>query len=280
MAALPSLELPRSGALVPERGLVVDRARETRDTWTLAIEPGLAAAPGQFTMLYAYGVGEVPISISGDLTRPGPLVHTIREVGAVSRALCATEPGRMLGVRGPYGTGWPVAAAEGADVVVVTGGIGLAPLRPALHHLLAHRGRYGRVSLLYGARTPADILYADELRGWRSRFDLDVAVTVDAAEAGWRGRVGLVTDLVPATALDPGSAVALVCGPELMMRFVARALEERGLARDRIHVSLERTMRCGTGHCGHCQLGPKLVCRDGPVFPYADVADWMEVREL
>jgi NAD(P)H-flavin reductase len=269
--------------MVPRAYRLLRRRRDTSDTWTLTLEPvsgaGLDYRPGQFTMLSSVGVGEVPISISGDPTRPGPLVHTVRAVGQVTRAICAARPGSVLGVRGPFGTAWPVDAADGADLVVVAGGIGLAPLRPVLYHALRHRRRYGRVVLLYGARTPADMLYPRELERWRRR-GLDVACTVDAADEGYHGDVGVVTTLIGGADFAADSAVAMVCGPEIMMRFVVRALAERGLDGSRIHVSLERNMQCGVALCGHCQLGPLLLCRDGPVLPHDRVAALLDVREL
>jgi len=271
------------GPMAPVPFRVTRRRRELRDTWTLELEPvagdRLSPAPGQFTMLYVFGIGEVPISVSGD-ANGDTLVHTVRAVGAVTQAICATRPGALLGVRGPFGNSWPVDAAAGSDVVVVAGGIGLAPLRPALYELLRRRGEYGEVTLLYGSRTPADLLYSKELQRLRSRFDLQVDVTVDSAEGGWRGKVGVVPKLVAAARFDPESTVALVCGPEIMMHFTARALLERGVAAERIYVSMERNMQCGLGHCGHCQLGATLICRDGPVYTYADVARPMGVREL
>lgn len=281
-AAAPAELAPAAGTTVPRPFRVVRRRRETRDTWTLALEPlagePLAVAPGQFTMLSALGVGEAPISVSGD--QAGPLVHTVRAVGPVTAAICGSGPGATLGVRGPFGSAWPLAEAAGADVVLVAGGIGLAPLRPALELLLRDRGGVGELALLYGGRTPRDLLYRRELRRWRERPDLQAAVTVDVGERGWRGSVGVVTKLVAGARFDPASTVALVCGPELMMRVAAAALLERGVPAGRIHLSLERTMRCGVGHCGHCQLGPTLVCRDGPVYPYDRVAPLLEVREL
>jgi NAD(P)H-flavin reductase len=268
--------------MAPSPFRVARRRRETHDTWTLELEP-LAGArlepePGQFTMLYAFGVGEVPISVSGDGS--GPLVHTVRAVGDVTEAVCASRPGATLGVRGPFGNAWPLQAATGSDVVVVAGGIGLAPLRPAILHLLQRRGEYGEVAVLYGSRTPADLLYRRQLERWRGRFDVQVGVTVDSADGDWRGKVGVVTKLVAGARFDPAQTTAFVCGPEIMMRFAARALLERGVAAARIHVSMERNMRCGVGHCGHCQLGPTLICRDGPVYRYDELAPLLEVREL
>ncbi len=270
--------------MVPEPFRVRRRRRETADTWTLVLEPadGAAApafAPGQFTMLSPFGGGECAISISGDPARPGGLVQTIRAVGLTTRALCDTRRGEIVGVRGPFGEPWPVEAAEGADVVFVAGGIGLAPLRPAILHVLGARRRYGRVVVLVGGRAPDQVLYPRELERWRRR-GAEVRVTVDVAGPDWRGRVGVVTELLEGAGFDPGSAVAMTCGPEIMMRFALRALERRGVPAARTYVTLERNMQCGIGHCGHCQLGPTLICRDGPVYPADEVVPWMAVREL
>ncbi len=256
--------------------------RETHDTWTLTLDTGgpFAFAPGQFNMLYVPGVGEVPISISGDPTSPGPLVHTLRAVGAVTRALCSLKPGDLVGVRGPFGTPWPVDRAEGLDVVIVAGGIGLAPLRPALYYLLHQREWYGKIVLLYGARSPRDLLYRRELERWRGRFDLVVEVTVDHADPSWRGHVGVVTRLIPEVSFDPWNTLALVCGPEIMMRFTAQALLDRKVPPENLYLSLERNMQCGVGLCGHCQLGPFFVCKDGPVFAYPRVAPFLGKREV
>jgi NAD(P)H-flavin reductase len=282
MATAPEIHTTAAGPMVPMPFRVTERRQELADTWTLELEPVGAGRvlpePGQFTMLYAFGIGEVPISVSGDVD--GPLVHTVRAVGPVSRAICSSEPGAVLGVRGPFGNSWPVEAAVGSDVVVVAGGIGLAPLRPALYAVLNRRGEFGDVALLYGSRTPADLLYREELGRLRSRFDLQVDVTVDAAEADWHGKVGVVPKLIGGAQFDADSAVAFVCGPEIMMHFAARALLERGLPMDRIYVSMERNMQCGLGHCGHCQLGPTLICRDGPVYRYDELERLMAVHEL
>ena len=286
MAAVtePAASAGPTGPMVPEPYRVVRRRRETADTWTLELEAlsgdGLAPAPGQFTMLYVFGIGEVPISASGDPARPGSLVHTVRAVGAVTEAICAARPGDVIGVRGPFGTAWPLEQAVGADVVIVAGGIGLAPLRPALYHVLAHRGQYGTVVVLYGGRAPEDLLYRRELERWRGRLDVDVDVTVDAATSAWRGKVGVVTKLIPRAVFDEQAAVALVCGPGIMMQFTAQALVERGVRPERIHVSMERNMRCGIAHCGHCQYGPTLICRDGSVYRYDVLAPLLRVREL
>ncbi|BCJ49318.1 oxidoreductase [Actinoplanes sp. NBRC 14428] len=268
---------------VPYR--VVARRAETADTVTMELAnddgPLDAFAPGQFAMLTAYGIGEVPISLSAVAVAGGRtrrLVHTVRAVGAVTRALCGAAPGAVIGVRGPYGTAWDLAAA-GRDVVIVAGGIGLAPVRPLVHAVLADRSRFGDVALLVGARTPADLVFRDDLRRWAGA-GAQVAVTVDRPAGDWDGHVGVVPSLLPQARFDAGHAVAFVCGPEIMMRFTAEALIRAGVAPARVQISLERSMRCGCGWCGHCQLGPLLVCRDGPVVAYERVAHLLTVREL
>ena len=270
--------------MLPRQFRVTDRRQDTRDTVTLVLEPldgePLRFAAGQFTMLSAFGVGEVPISISADPTRPGSLEHTVRDVGAVTHALVSSAPGTVVGVRGPYGTGWEVADGTGSDLVFVAGGIGLAPLRPALLEAISRRGDYGRIVLMYGARTPQDVLFADEVSAWAARWGVDVEITVDYSTTGWDGRVGLVTSLVPRAGFDPKRSLALVCGPEVMMRYVALALTDRGIPADRVRLSMERNMRCGVGLCGHCQLRELFLCVDGPVLPYDRLAPLMDVREL
>jgi anaerobic sulfite reductase subunit B len=269
------------GQMIPSRYRVTSRHAETRDTVTLALEPVdepiVTFKPGQFAMLYAYGVGEVPVSVSG--IGATTLVHTMRAVGAVTSALCAATPGQVLGVRGPFGTEWGLAAAAARDIVVVAGGIGLAPLRPVLLAALADRERYRRIVLLAGARTPEDLIFASEFAIWRDR-GADVAVSIDQPAKGWTGHVGFVSQLIGRAEFDPARAVAFVCGPEVMMRLSASALMGRGMAAGDIRVSLERNMRCGVGECGHCQLGPLLVCRDGPVVSYQRAAPLIMIKEL
>lgn len=236
-------------------------------------------APGQFNMLTAFGVGEAAISMSGDPAAKR-LIHTIRAVGPVSRALTELGPGDPIGVRGPFGVGWPMAAAEGKDVVLVAGGLGMAPLRPALYRLLGERTRYGKVTLLFGSRRPEDIVFRHEVESWRGRFDIDVEVTVDHAGMDWRGRVGVVTTLIAQLAMEPAKTIAMVCGPEVMMRFVAMSLFDKGLSEESVYLSMERNMKCAIGHCGHCQLGPTFICRDGPVFTYRRLKPLLGVKEL
>jgi NAD(P)H-flavin reductase len=231
-------------------------------------------------MLYAFGVGEVPISISGDPARPATLVHTVRDVGNVTHALCRLKKGEVLGVRGPLGAPWPVALAPGKDVIIVAGGLGLAPLRPAIYHLLNQRSAFGNVELIYGARTPGDLLYRKELERWRGRFDLRVHVTVDSAANDWRGNVGVVTNLIGRARFDAPSTLALICGPGVMMRFTVLELLSHGLTPQQIYVSMERNMKCGIGLCGHCQWGPFFICKNGPVFRFDRIKDWFDRREV
>ncbi len=277
---------PEPGPMVPVPFTLVSKQQDTLDTWTLQLRPrtgeGLAFAPGQFTMLSAFGTGEVPISISGGGgwdAGDGPLVHTVRAVGLATQAICQAPVGATLGVRGPFGRPWPVEQLTGADVLVVAGGIGLAPLRPAILALLARRERYGRLVLLYGGRDPDQLLYGDELARWAAD-GLEVVVTVDSAGPEWLGHVGVVPRMVRRASFDPANAAALLCGPEVMMRFTVSALAQAGVGSDRVYASMERNMQCGIGHCGHCQLGPTLVCRDGPVYRWSELERWLAIREL
>jgi NAD(P)H-flavin reductase len=270
--------------MVPLPYRVRRTVRETDDVRTLTLEPvgqPLApSTPGQFNMVYVFGVGEVPISTSGGLPGQATLQHTVRDVGLVSRAIAGARTGDVVGLRGPFGCGWPLAEAAGKDVVIVAGGVGLAPLRPMVARLLAERERYGKISLLYGGRTPAGLLYLKELQRWRSRLDVEIEITVDAAGEGWRGNVGVVTSLLGRAPFDPSNTIAMCCGPEVMMRFSVAGLLERGVSRQAIYLSLERNMKCAIGFCGHCQFGPEFICKDGPVFPYARVERLLKVREL
>jgi len=275
---------PLLDPFVPQVYRVDGARRELSDTVTLQLKPVSGSRPsfepGQFNMLYVFGVGEVPISMSGNCTDEARFVHTVRDVGAVSGAIAKLEPGAMIGVRGPFGTSWPVTAAEGSDVVIIAGGLGIAPLRPAIYAILANRRRYGRVVILVGSRNPKDLLYRLELEEWRRRLDIDIEVTVDHADADWRGNVGVVPGLIPRAAFDPEETMALVCGPEVMMRFTVSALRDAGVASERIYLSMERNMKCAVGLCGHCQFGPAFVCKDGPVMRYDKIGEIFAVREL
>lgn len=277
MGALP--------ATTPEVLRVRRVVRETKDTVTLSLDSssrpgGFPFQPGQFTMLYAFGIGDVPISISGDPNRPERLVQTVRSAGAVTAALAAIRRGGTVGVRGPFGTPWPMELARGGDLLLIAGGLGLAPLRPALLHVLARRRDYDRVSLLVGTRSPEVLLFRSELSKWADGKDLQVLITVDRAPPGWRGHVGVATALLPEADARPDRTVAFVCGPELMMRFAVRELNRFGVDDARIYVSMERNMKCAVGHCGHCQYGPQFICKDGPVLRFDLLRSWFWLKEV
>ncbi|MGV9611674.1 FAD/NAD(P)-binding protein [Nocardia xishanensis] len=275
--------VPYGDTMLPYR--VIDRTVQTSDTVTLRLAPTRAAAQrfraGQFMMLYSFGVGEIAISISGDPTADdGVLEHTIRAVGAVSAALHDTDVGGLIGVRGPFGTGWDLASAAGGDLVIVGGGVGLAPLRPAVLAALAARADYRRIVLISGARTPADMLFRHDQELWSAAGAIELQRTVDHPAADWRGRVGFVSEPLAHLTVEPGRTTALLCGPEPMLRLCAQALLRRGIPASDIQVSLERNMKCGVGRCGHCQLGTLLLCRDGPIVDYATAGPLLAVREL
>ena len=271
--------------MLPEPYSVRQVLKETADTFTLTLEPsegvvGSRFQPGQFSMLWVFGVGELPISISGDPVERHRLVYTVRSVGQATHALVSRDVGETVGVRGPFGAGWPVEKAEGRDVLIVAGGIGLAPLRPVIYEVLRNRPKYGRIVILYGARSPRDLLYRKELATWARQPETQVLVTVDYGGLNWRGYVGVVTTLFKYARLQPARSLAMACGPEIMMRFVARDLETRGFARESIYLSMERNMKCAIGFCGHCQYGPHFVCKDGPIFTYDQMRPLLEKYEL
>jgi NAD(P)H-flavin reductase len=271
--------------MLPEQYQVSEVSKETPDTFTLRLDPAngdhpCVFQPGQFSMLWVFGVGELPISISGDPALHDRLVYTVRSVGQATHSLVNQAVGNGVGVRGPFGAGWPVEAARGRDVIVVAGGIGLAPLRPVIYHVLQNRSDYGRLVILYGGRSPRDLLYRKQLAKWARSPETQVLVTVDYGGLSWRGHVGVVTTLFKYSRLHPSRAVAMVCGPEIMMRFVIRELEAQGLSRDDIYLSMERNMKCAVGFCGHCQYGPYFICKDGPVFRYEQVRTRLEKYDL
>lgn len=270
--------------MAPEFLPITRVRRETRDVFTLEFDVtkrgGFAFSPGQFNMLYAFGMGESAISISGDPDCPEKLVHTIRAVGTVTRALQKLRKGDTIGIRGPFGRPWPMAEAHGKDLVVVAGGIGLAPLRPVIYYALRHRESFGKVVIVYGSRNPADLLFTKEIETWRKNLDMEIEVTVDSADRSWKGHTGVVTKHLGKTDFDPAKAMAMMCGPEIMMRFAARELERLGTPTTSIWVTMERNMRCGAALCGHCQFGPSFICREGPVYRYDQVSQLLCVREV
>ena len=258
---------------------------ETDDTFTLTLDMSTYSlpfkfTPGQFNMLYAFGIGEAAISISSDPSKTATLVHTIHRVGVVTSALSQLRRGDIIGLRGPYGNSWPIEIMKKRDVVIMAGGIGLAPLRPVLYHVLRNRSDYGRVILLYGARSPLDLLYRVELEQWSKQPNIEVLVTVDKGDSTWKGNISVVTKLLGSIKLDTANTIALVCGPEVMMKYGAEDIERVGLESNQIYVSMERNMKCGYGQCGHCQFGPIFICKDGPVFPYIRIRDMLEKKEI
>jgi NAD(P)H-flavin reductase len=281
----PNASAAPGGPYAPSPYRVERATPETADTVSLVLRPAPGAPPlkflpGQFNMVYRFGVGEAAISISGDPTRSGELVHTVRAAGKITAALTRSAPGETLGIRGPYGAGWPVERAEHRDVVIVAGGLGLPPLRPALYEMLAQRGRFDRIEVIYGAKSPKDLVFYPELQTWRARTDLRFQVTVDAAGRDWYGDVGLVTARIPDARFEPARTTAFLCGPEIMMRLTAQALERLGVPDTEIFLSMERNMKCAIGLCGHCQFGPSFVCRDGPVFRYREIKSRLALREV
>ncbi len=270
--------------MLPRPFRVMGVRKELADTFTMELKPENGGAfffkPGQFNMLYVFGVGEIPISISGDASKTSVLVHTTRSVGKVSSAINALKAGDTVGVRGPFGTDWPVAKEEGMDLLFVAGGVGLAPLRPAIYHAMNNRKKYGVVTVLCGARTPEDMLFMNEVKGWRARLDMEVRLTVDRATDCWKGCTGVVPKLITKGSFDPAKTAAFVCGPEIMMHFTAKALLENGLPPEKLYLSMERNMKCGVGLCGHCQWGADFVCKDGPVYSYDKIASALSIKEL
>jgi NAD(P)H-flavin reductase len=235
---------------------------------------------GQFNMLYLPGVGESAISMSGDAASRDGWIHTVRIAGNVTRSLASLQCGETLGVRGPFGTGWPMEQLVGTDVIIVAGGLGLAPIRPVIYHLIRHRALFGSIELIIGARTPDGLLFQREYDHWL-HFGMNIQVTVDRGTAAWTGNIGVVTTLLDRMAIaDPARCRVITCGPEVMMKYAALAAIHRGIAADRIWISMERNMQCATGLCGHCQLGPAFICKDGPVLRYDRLQPYLFVESL
>ncbi len=252
--------------------------------WLRFADPGLQARyhfqPGQFNMVYLPGYGEAAISMSSDPEAEDRLVgHTIRFVGNVTQNIRRLKVGDQIGLRGPFGSAWPMQELEGQDIIIACGGIGLPPLRPALYHIIRNREKYGKVILLYGARSPKDLMYPSEYEAWQ-KADIDVQVTVDRGDETWQGQVGVVPMLFYRFRLDPRQSSVLTCGPEIMIRFVIFEALARRIPSERIYVSLERNMKCGQGSCGHCQIGPYFVCKDGPVFRFDALEKYFNVEEF
>ncbi len=284
---LPTLSTAQPDTLLaPFWAEVLDVQPETPGiaTLTLRLEDPHARAryrfqPGQFNMLSLPGMGEAAISVSSDPEETDVIRHTVRAVGNVSRALTRLHAGARVGVRGPFGAPWPLASSRGQDILIVAGGIGLAPLRPVIYHIARHREAFGKVTVLYGARTPKDLLYTAEYPAWREH-DIQILLTVDRADPDWTGTVGVVPMLFYRLRPDPKRTVVFSCGPEIMMRFVVHESMARRIPPERMYLSLERNMKCGQGLCGHCQFGPFFICRDGPVFRFDALAPFFNVEDL
>jgi NAD(P)H-flavin reductase len=271
--------------MVPHPVVIRRSVWENDDTFTLTL--GLEGLPnrftflpGQFNMVYVYGVGEAAISISSDPAKPGTVDHTIRRVGTVTTALAQKKRGDVIGLRGPFGSGWPIDAARGKDVCIVSGGIGLAPLRPVVYSLIKSREEFGRIIVLYGGRSPLDLLYRVELERWANEHQIEVLVTVDRGDSSWKGHIGVVSSLFGYIKLDARATITCVCGPEVMMKYTIDELERRGVPLDQIYISMERNMKCAVGFCGHCQFGPTFICKEGPVYPLPQVRPLLDRKEL
>ena len=258
---------------------------ENDDTFTLTLGTAgvlddFSFLPGQFNMVYVFGIGEAAVSISSNPERTGTLDHTIHRVGTITTALAQKKKGDVIGLRGPFGSSWPLDVARGKDVVIATGGIGLAPLRPVIYSLLKNRENYGRIIILYGGRSPLDLLYRVELERWEDEKNVEVLVTVDRGDSSWKGHIGVVTSLFSYIKLDVRNTIAYVCGPEMMMKYTIDELERRGLSQEQVFISMERNMKCAVGFCGHCQYGPTFICKDGPVFPLPRIRPLLDRKEL
>lgn len=298
---LATKHFSQQNPMIPNTYWVDEKIIENHDTVTLKIKPHTLKdqcqiQPGQFNMLYLFGVGEIPISVSNVVSDTShvntqtakrdaansttSLWHTIRGVGTVSKGFLQLQPGDMLGVRGGFGIGWPIASCQGRDVLIITGGIGLAPLRPTIHALLNNRDQHGDITVIYGARSPADQIFKDELSRWSTRSDITFVSTVDHATTDWTGNVGVVTDYFNHYKSNPKNTTAMLCGPEIMMHFALLGLERLGITQDQIFVSMERSMKCAVGHCGHCQWGSDFMCKDGPVFAFSQIAKRFRVSGL
>ncbi len=281
-----------SAAIIPNKPMqpfwaVIDEIQSEAPSvstfWLRFLDPGLQAGfrfqPGQFNMLLVPGVGESAISISSSAEDNKRVGHTIRFVGNVTTAISRLKVGDVLGVRGPFGTSWPIEKHVGQDIMIAAGGIGLPPLRTVIYHIINHRSDYGRVVVLYGARTPQDLQFTREYKEWE-KAGIEVVVTVDRADDKWEGPVGVVPLLFYRLRMDPRKTVIFSCGPEIMLRFVVFEALARRISSDRIYISMERNMKCGQGFCGHCQMGPYFVCKDGPVFTYAQLEPYFNVEDI
>jgi sulfhydrogenase subunit gamma (sulfur reductase) len=269
---------------LPQVAKVMERIPEAPGIFTLRLrlqDKKARAAyrfqPGQFNMLYLLGIGEVAISIVSDPRDPELIAHTIRAVGRVTKGLVRLGPGETLGLRGPFGQGWPVEKAKGKGLLMVTGGIGCAPTTSAIEYVIQRRHDYGPLVIAHGVKHPSDLIYTERFQAWESLPQTQVLLAAGHAEPGWQGKVGLVTEVLDDIDPEVFKGIAMMCGPEVMLRAVSEELMQRGMPVNDIYVSLERNMQCALGHCGNCQFGKEFLCKDGPVFPYARVCKLLAV---
>jgi NAD(P)H-flavin reductase len=272
--------------MVPQFVRISKMVWETEQVFTVYLTPNeemggrFSFQPGQFNMLYAFGIGEAAISISSSPYKTRTIIHTIHNVGTVTSALSKYKKGSYLGIRGPFGKGWPLEELKEKDICILAGGIGLAPLRSVIYSLIKNRKEYGKITILYGARTPQDMLYRVELEQWSKLDDVLVEVTVDRGDQSWKGNIGFAANLLSYVQFDNKNTVTMVCGPEMMMKYSIEELVEKGIPEENIYLSLERNMKCAVGFCGHCQFGPKFICKDGPVFNYPEIKYLFEKKEI
>jgi NAD(P)H-flavin reductase len=284
LAAIPTYQV--ADPMMPEMALIKKVTWETDDTYTLLLDTSSIYGgtykfkPGQFNMLYVFGRGESAISISSDCEKKNTLSHTIHLVGNVTTSMSRLQKGDYIGLRGPFGSSWPVDESKGHDLCIVAGGIGLAPLRPVIYYALRHRKEYGRILILYGARSPLDLLYRVELEKWSKQHDVIVVTTVDRGDSTWKGYIGVVTNLLSYVKLDVKQTIFMLCGPEIMMHYTLQDMFRHYVPEENVYVSLERNMKCAIGYCGHCQYGPKFICKDGPVFSYPEIKGLFNKVEL
>ena len=236
----------------------------------------LGHQPGQFVEVSLFGIGEAPISVSSSPTQKGSFELAVRAAGNVTQAMHTLNRGAILGIRGPFGQGFPLEEMKGKDLLIIAGGIGLVPLRSLIHYVLDNRSHFGRLIVLFGAKTPAEQLFLDELASWRGNKDMEYLETVDRSDGRWQGNVGVITTLFPKITVDPRKTIAVVVGPPVMYRFAILETQVKGIPEDQVILSLERRMKCGVGKCGHCQINHLYVCQEGPVFNYAKIKDLEE----
>lgn len=269
--------MSKNSLFKPEKGTIISKKTlaENDKLFEIELDNGrkLNHEPGQFVQVFVPGVGEAPISVTSSPTKEGPFELCIRAVGNVTNAVHQMEEGDKIGIRGPYGNGFDVEFLEGKDIIMIGGGLGLAPLRSLINYVLDKNGEFGETTVLYGCKRPCEVLFAEEINRWTESCDIDCRKTVDVCPEGvcWEGNVGVITTLIPDVNFDPETTYAAICGPPIMYKFVMEELDKAGLPEDHRFISLERRMRCGIGECGHCQINNLYVCQDGPVFNYAEI---------